>query len=72
MASDSTNNEQFIFVQDSSMPRPTFRDVSGNMWLRPMSRLQVEHDQVRQVGPMLVLTAEDEEFIAFVKCRSVS
>lgn len=42
------------------------------LWLRPVCGLEVEDDQIGEVGPMLVLAAENKQFVAFIQCCSMS
>jgi len=72
MPGNAANDEQFVFMEYSGMPGAAFRDGPRDLRLRPVCCFQVEHDQVGEVGSMLVLAAEHEEFVAFVECASVA
>jgi hypothetical protein len=64
---DSPNNEQLILVQNSGMSCSAFGYMSSNSRLSPVSRLEVENDQVGQIGSMLILAAKDKELVSLVQ-----
>jgi hypothetical protein len=48
------------------MTSSAFGNRTGYRRLGPVSSLQVEYDEVREVCPVLILASKDEEFIALV------
>lgn len=48
------------------MTRAAFRDGASHLGLRPVSGLEVENDKIGKVGPVLVLAAEYQKFVALI------
>jgi hypothetical protein len=59
LASDATNDEQLIFVKHRGVSCSALGNRARYQRLCPMRSLQVEYDEVGQVGSMLVLAAKD-------------
>lgn len=50
----------------------TFGDGPSHCRLRPVGGLEVEDDQVGEVGPVLIFAAENEQLVALIQCRGVT
>lgn len=48
------------------MPRTTLGYMARDGGLRPVRGLEVEYDQVGEIGSVLVLATEDEQLVALV------
>lgn len=72
MACDATNDEQLVFVQDSCMSSSTLGNDTRNLRLGPVCGFEVEHNEIGEVCPMLVLAAKDQKLITLIQGCSVS
>jgi hypothetical protein len=46
LAGDATNDEELVLMQNGSMSRSTFGNMAGNLWLGPVSRLEIENYKI--------------------------
>lgn len=65
--SDATNYEKLIFVEHSSMSGSSFWNRASHCRLCPMCSLQVEYNEVGEIGSVFILAAENEEFVPLVE-----
>lgn len=49
-----------------------FRDGASHLGLCPVSGLEVENDEIGEVGPVLVLAAEYKKFVALIQGRRMA
>lgn len=64
--SNSTNDEQLVFVQDCGVSCSTLWYRATDARLRPMGGFEIEYDEVGEVGSVLIFSAEDQELVALV------
>lgn len=46
LTSNATNDEEFVFMQDSSMSRSAFWDRAGHLRLGPVRGFEIEDDEI--------------------------
>jgi hypothetical protein len=56
---DAANDEELVFVQNSSMSRAALGNRPSDLRLRPMRRFKIEDDKIGKVGTVFVLAAKD-------------
>ena len=59
-------------MEDSGMSCTTFGNRAIDDGLGPMCRLEVEDDQIGEIGSMFVFSTEYEEFVALVESSSMT
>lgn len=67
MSSDPTDHEKFVFMKHSSVPGSSLWDRTVYGRLCPMRGLEVKYDKVGEVASVLILTAENKQFVTLVK-----
>jgi hypothetical protein len=69
---DTADNEELVLMEDRCVSGSAFGNGAGDLGLCPVRCLEVEDDEIGKICSMLVLAAEDEEFISLVQSRCMT
>lgn len=72
MTCNSADNKQLVLVQHSGMASAALGNWAGDLRLCPVGVLEIENNQIRQVGSVLILSPEYKEFVSLVEGRRVA
>lgn len=72
MPTQATNDEEFVVVDDRRVPSSASWSGAAKLWLLPISRLQVKDDEIREVGPVLILPTEYQDLFTLPESGRMS